>query len=117
MAEAGNYHRPNHFPLKERITNCVLAVLLIAYGSYGIYMDDIYLPGKRTAGVHLHGIPVWLMYGAILSAASVMLALVVDHYDRRNNEHHYVQFKKSAAIVGWVFFGAALLWELLGPSG
>ncbi|MBP7565469.1 MAG: hypothetical protein KA795_05630 [Burkholderiaceae bacterium] len=107
--------QPNWFSVKERVTNAVLALALFAYGSFGVWIDDLYVPGKRTAGVHLHGIPAWLMYGALISAASVCLALVIDHYDRRANEHHYERFKKLARVSGWTFFVLALVWHVFGP--
>jgi hypothetical protein len=80
-----------------------------------MYIGDMYLPGKQTSGAHLFGTAAWLMFGAILCAFAVLLSLVVDHYDRRNNEHHYWWFKRCASIVGWIFFGAALVWGLFGP--
>lgn len=102
-------HIPNNFSIGERVRNTVLAVVLLAYGFYGLYVDDLYIPGKRGGGIHLHGIGAWVMYGALVCSAAIALALVIDHYDRRNNEHHYENFKSMASFVGWCFFGAALL--------
>lgn len=118
FAEPGSHshYRPNHFTVWQRVWRCALAGLLIAYGGFGVYANDLFIPGKRTPGVHLQGVPAWLMYGAFLSAACVLLALVVDHYDRRDNEEHYRVFKMAAGIVGWVFFGAVLLWPFLSPG-
>lgn len=106
---------PNSFNLGERVMNTLLALALLAYGAYGLFVDDLYLPGRRSrSGVHLHGTPAWIMYGAFICAAAVLLALVIDHYDRRNNEHHYETFKHWAGRAGLAFFVVALLWHVLG---
>lgn len=105
---------PNSFSLGERAMNTLLALALLAYGAYGLLVDDLYLPGRRSRpGVHLHGTPAWIMYGAFICAAAVLLALVIDHYDRRNNEHHYETFKLLASRAGWSFFIVALLWSVM----
>ena len=114
LARAGSYLEPNFFTLRQRVANTLLAAALLAYGTFGVYLDDLYIPGKRSSGMHLHGTSAWLMFAAVVCAAAVLLALVVDHYDRRHNEHHYDRFKKFATVVGWSFAGAALLWHLLG---
>lgn len=111
FAQSGSYLEPNFFSVRERITNTLLATALLAYGAFGIYIDDLYIPGKQSRGVHLHGTSAWLMYAAFVCAAAVLFSLVVDHYDRRQNEHHYDRFKKVATMAGWSFFGAALLWH------
>jgi hypothetical protein len=105
--------KPNWFSWQERIASSFLAVALLAYGTLGVYIDDLWIPGKRGPGLHLHGTPAWLMYGAIVSAASICFALVIDHYDRRNNESHYELFKKWAKYCGWALFGLSLGWHVL----
>ena len=71
-----NNYIPNHIPSSERIKNIIFSLALCAYGTYGVWGNDLYL----------HGIPAWVLYGAILCACLVMLSVVVDHYDKRNNE-------------------------------
>ena len=108
-------HRPNNFSVAERVRNTILAMFLLGYGAWGLYVDDLFIPGKR-GGMHLHGTGAWMMYGALVCSAAVALALVIDHYDRRNNEHHYESFKSGAAFVGWCFFGASLLGNIFRLS-
>lgn len=107
-------HVPNTIPRSERITNVVSSILLFAYGSYGIWANDLYIPGKRSRGLHLHDAPAWMMYGAILCACWVMLSVVLDHYDRRNNERYYRRFATMGKVVGWGLFFLSLLWALFG---
>jgi len=104
-----NNYIPNHIPTSERIKNIIFSLALFAYGTYGVWGNDLYLPGKNTKGVHLHGIPAWVLYGAILCACLVMLSVVVDHYDKRNNETDYKLFADFFKYVGWCFFVASLI--------
>ncbi|KAB2901619.1 MAG: hypothetical protein F9K31_01255 [Dokdonella sp.] len=102
-------YTPNHIPKSERTTNIIFSVFLFAYGSYGVYINDLVVPGKRSSSVHLHDVPAWIMYGAIICACAVMLSVVVDHYDRRNNETNYRWFANIAKYVGWTLFVLSLI--------
>lgn len=90
----------------------VLSFILLGYGGCGAVIDDLYIPGKRSRGIHLHGEPLLIMYGAFICAALNLLSVVIDHYDRRNNERNYRRFAKIAQIMGWVLFGVAFLADL-----
>ncbi|WP_395621692.1 hypothetical protein [Dokdonella sp.] len=100
---------PNEIQLGERVRHLVFSLLLLAYGAFGLWVNDLYVPGKRR-GIHLHDVPAWVMYGAIICACMVMLSVVIDHHDRRNNEKHYRTFAKVAAFVGWTLFTFSVLW-------
>lgn len=108
-----NYYVPNSFPLFARVFNAFVAAVLLLYGAHGIYMDDLYIPPGRGggSGTHLHGVAAWLLYGAMVAAASSLLALVVDHYDRRNNEQHYMWFRRAASLLGYCLFAASVFWS------
>ena len=101
-------YTPNRIPRGERIWNTVFAGLLFAYGSVGVWLNDLYIPGKRSKGLHLHDVPAWIMYGAMICACLVMLSVVVDHYDRRPNERHYRTFAQIGKFLGWTLFAASL---------
>jgi hypothetical protein len=113
--EYGRYI-PNLIPSEERTSSIIFSLLLFAYGSYGIWVNDLYIPGKRSRGVHLHDVPAWVMYGAMICACLVMLSVVADHYDRRNNERHYRIFAEIGKFVGWSLFGASLFWGLFNEA-
>lgn len=100
---------PNHIPIKQRAINTLSSAFLLAYGGYGIWVNDFYIPGKRSKGLHLHDVPAWVMYGAFICACLVMLSVVVDHYDRRNNETNYKIFAAVFRFLGWFFFGLSLV--------
>lgn len=59
---------------------------------------------------------MWLQQGQIVvmaiacaCAVANLLAEIVDHYDRRNNEHRYADFRQYTFWAGWLFFIVALL--------
>lgn len=103
---------PNHIPYEERIANVILSLAMFAYGTFGLISDDIYIPGKRSHGVHIHGIPAWVMYFAFLCAIANMISVVIDHYDRRPNVHNYKNFARVSQITGWSLFGLSIVLDL-----
>jgi hypothetical protein len=112
--ENGRYV-PNDISTEERIGHIILSLLLLAYGTYGVWVNDLYVPTKRR-GIHLHDVPAWIMYGAIICACIVLLSVVLDHYDRRNNEKHYRTFASVGEFLGWSFFCVSLLWGILNGA-
>lgn len=103
---------PNKIPLKERLLNKLFSIILIVYGGYGIYINDLYLPGKRSNGIHLHDEPALIMYAAFICGCLVMLSVVVDHYDERDNEHKYQAFAKIFTLLGWGLFAVSVVWHI-----
>jgi hypothetical protein len=91
-------YTPNHIPPNERITNTLFSIILLLYGSYGIWVNDLYIPGKRSKGIHLHDIPAWVMYGAFICACLVI-----------NNETNYKRFADTFRALGWCFFALSLV--------
>ena len=112
--ENGRYV-PNRLSSGERTSHVILSLLLLAYGSYGVWVNDFYIPARR-GGLHLHDVPAWIMYGAAACACMVMLSVVIDHYDRRNNETYYRAFASVGELIGWSLFGVSLLWALVNGA-
>lgn len=106
-------HTPNHIPIKIRIINIVLSILLLGYGTYGVYINDIYIPGKSVRGIHISNVPMWILYAAMLCTALNLLSIVADHYDQRNNETNYRLFARVTQITGWVLFIVAILLDVI----
>lgn len=107
-----NNYTPNHIPVKERVENIIGSIFFVAYGAYGVWSNDLHLAfGRRSPGIHLHDIAAWLMFAASICGCVVLLTVVVDHYDQRNNETNYKKiadvFKKSGiafailSILAW----------------
>ncbi|HBC3841375.1 TPA: hypothetical protein KD881_004666, partial [Vibrio parahaemolyticus] len=106
-----NGYSPNKIALSERLACALLSVFLIAYGGYGIYKNDLYIPARR-GGVHFSNEPAWLMYGAFVCGCIVMISVIVDHYDERNNERGYRIFRNVFKYLGFGLFCIAALWNL-----
>lgn len=111
-----NLYTPNQIPRAERLLNILYAVVIIAFGAIGLTTGELLLPGKRTSspnGLALHGLPALAMYAAMICACAVLLSVVVDHYDRRNNEINYRRFAQIGKILGWSFFFLSLVLYVL----
>ncbi len=106
-------YTPNHIPANERMQNIAFSILLAVYGAYGVWVNDLYIPGKRSKGVHLNDVPAWIMYAAFICACLVMLSVVVDHDDRRNNETNYKLFANIFRYFGWGFFVLSLIMAII----
>ena len=105
-------YSPNRIPAGERILNCCLSAGLLLYGAFGLAIDDLYLPGKRSHGMHFHGRAAWIMYGALICAALNLMSVVADHYDVRDNERWYKAFARVTQVLGWSLFAAALVFDI-----
>lgn len=102
-----NDYTPNHIPASVRIESVVLSLFLIGYGAVSWYQDDMFLPAK-SGGFFIHGLALKLMCFAMICAAFNLAAVVLDHYDQRNNERNYVIFSKITRAIGWALFVLAL---------
>lgn len=110
--DEGGRYVPNHIPYGERTSCLIFSTLLLAYGTYGVWVNDLYLPGRR-GGVHLHDLSAWSMYGAIVCACLIMLLVIVDHYDRRDNEYNYWYAGRVLKGIGWICFAVSVLLVIL----
>jgi hypothetical protein len=98
-------YRPNQVPLKDRVLCCVLSVVLVAYGTYGLMSDGL----NVRRGVTLYGFPKLLMIGAMFGASLAMLITVIDHYDRRDNERYYRIASRIVQGFAWTCFALSLV--------
>lgn len=114
MGEPEPPHTPNHIALSTRIFYAVASLGLILYGAWGLWSGDLFLPGKRGPGLHLRGIPAWLMAGAMLAGAANMTSVVADHFDTRNNETNYRLFGKFSLWTAAILFALSLLLFVAG---
>lgn len=110
-------YTPNQIPASERFLNVLYAMIIIVIGGIGLFTGELLLPGKRSSGptgVSMQGLSAWLMYAAMFCACAVLLSVVVDHYDRRNNEINYRRFAEIGKILGWVLFFLSLALHAFG---
>jgi hypothetical protein len=110
-------HKPNQIRASERLVNLFSSVILLAYGTYGLWINDLYIPAKRVKGTHLHDLPAWVMFGAFISACLVMISVCIDHYDKRNNEIKYQRFASIFKNVAWIFFALSVSMQITSFDG
>lgn len=106
MTDRSN-HTPNQIPLASRLMRTAGALVLIVHGAIGVMRDDVIVPTK-TSVLHLHGVSGWIMAASMLCAAIVLLSVVVDHLDRRDNEAAYRHFGRWMSRTGWMLMGLAM---------
>jgi len=101
---------PNHVPLDRRVFNGVIAFLIIAYCGFCLWVGTMILPGGRgRQSVRLEGDEVWLMAAAGVAGSMYGVLSIIDHYDRRRNEHVYHKAVKASYVLMVVFMGLALV--------
>jgi hypothetical protein len=93
-------YKPNVVERSHRILYVLFSVVLMLYAAWGIWLDDVYLPAKR-GGAHFQGAAALAMGLALICGAITFVIEVVDHYDRRNNEHWYDRYSCITIISGW----------------
>lgn len=108
IAADGTYV-PNRVALKTRVANSLLSLGMVVYGLWGVYRDDLIVPISKRTTSHFHSISAWIMYAAILCGSVHLMAVVIDHYDRRNNEHLYQRLGELSGKIGWLLFGIAFI--------
>lgn len=101
-------YTPNEVPVKERIANAVIALLMVAYGTYGIWNQELYVPIFRGE-VTLYGDSLWFAFIAASVGSLYFVLRVIDHYDKRNNEHLYRRFQIILRGVAVLIFIIAIL--------
>lgn len=104
---------PNEVPLKARLYAVGAALLIIAFGSYGLHANEFVLGLKRgrwsrATELHLHDVSALALFIALIFGAAVLILEVVDHYDRRDNEHVYHALAIAFTHCGLIFLAFAL---------
>jgi hypothetical protein len=105
-------YQPNEVPRAERVFNVVLGLFLLTYGTAGLLNHSLKFSSRGRVLLWLKNGPAWLMALAFILGSLVLLSVVLDHYDRRNNEHHYRTFRHMATRLGWCAAAAALVSHL-----
>jgi uncharacterized membrane protein len=107
-----DYYVANQVPVTQRLAYGALSLALVGYGAVGVLVDALWIPGRRTSGVVFSGIPAWLACSALCVGALGLLSVVVDHYDRRNNEHRYRDFQRMSRWLSSILLIAAAIGNL-----
>lgn len=110
LNESESKYVPNEVPIWEQIKNLFLSVSVIIFGSIGVIENDLPVTlCRRCEDVyHLTGTAAWVMYGALLLMAASFISEVVDHYDKRDNEHIYHRISNLTSLPGLGLFALAM---------
>jgi hypothetical protein len=108
-------YRPNAYTKGDLFFSAATVLILVFWGSWGVWVDDLMMPAKRST-LHLHGVSAWLMYTSWLLAALSFVAIIVDHFDKRNNEKNYKRIGQSAVLGAWMLFFGALTVSFVQPA-
>lgn len=95
---------PNHISLETRTWYFVVSSLMLIYAVSGVVRNDFYiwLPLGRRSGpmsIHLYDLSAWIAAAAAFCASANLISVIVDHYDKRNNERGYRLFAKVMFIA------------------
>ena len=104
---------PYRLPIGFRIAFLLLAVFLVAYGVYGVAMNDLYMPGRLGDGAHLQQGASWLQLMALLSFSFVLVADEIANIDRRASERNYGAAKMTCIYGGFVLTALAAVVHLV----
>lgn len=96
---------PNQVSLFDRTLTVIVSLSVLAYVINGLIFDGLIIASKRSA-ITLHGYPIYFMLVAAIFFAVSMLAYVLDHYDRRNNE---IIYRKVQTYAFRLSFAIALI--------
>jgi hypothetical protein len=103
-------HVPNRFRREHLVRNAALAMCLVASGAAAVYSNQLKLSaGRGRSLVVLSDDPMWLALGAMVCGVLGLLAVVVDHLDRRDNERAYEAFQWISLRLGGVLLASALI--------
>lgn len=86
---------------------------IACYAIGGLYVGTVVVPVRSTTFV-AKGAAAICLAAALLVAAANMLAVVLDHYDQRDNEHLYERFARGTRALGWILVALATVFYVPG---
>jgi len=102
---------PNKIPLKHRVTSILLAISIFSYCIYSLKTGEITLffssNTQYPARAILDNFSGIALIPAVLSglmAVALSLVVVINHYDKRNNEYKYRKMAASFSLLMKLFF-------------
>jgi len=108
---------PNKVSITSRVISIIFSVILFTYGSYSLAVNKLTIPFFTKGGgggtVYLYDGAAIIMYISFILYILMMLAHVIDHYDKRDNEYQYFIFKFIMVYLSMLFFIGALIYGLV----
>jgi len=98
---------------------CLIGLIILVYGWYGVSVDDVYIPGKYGRGLHVHGSYALLVAIAVTSGCIALMSTLADLPAAESWRKTGRTVGKMAAWFGWALgFWAmgASIFRLLPPT-
>ncbi len=98
----------NHIPKSTRIFNFIWGTGLVVLAVFAWTGGSFSLPGKGASdGVTYTGDALTLFVIAAVVGAINLFITVVDHYDKRDNEHYYKKASQYCSYIAVILAFAA----------
>ena len=95
---------------KRRPIGIYIAIVILGYALVGAFTNDIYLPGRRTDGVHLHYDAI---FPALVGIALFALSFFLEDLDKTGNNLRF----RRALLVASVFSMVWCCYVIINPPG
>lgn len=105
-------HVPNAYSEWEIVRSALFSLLLVAYAGYSVFVGEAFVPGRHQGGMSMTGIALAFGIAGMLCGAANLVALIVDHFDRRDNEAMYRRFRFRTQVAGWTLFLGGMFIEM-----
>ncbi|MBV7534565.1 hypothetical protein KW842_02175 [Duganella sp. sic0402] len=102
------------FSRKGKFILIFLAILLGLYCVLGLAIDDLFIPVKRSPGVHYRGIAAWLNFGMILSFSGCLITMAISKYEVAQRRVSHKTLLKVLCVSLMCFMLAGIV---MGPIG
>ena len=103
------------WPRSMRIGLSLLALCIAGYAINGVFVDDLYLPGKRSAGAHFHGVAAVLICLMLFSVAGCLVATTFSRLDPLRKQLTNRPLVIALGVAAAVFMVAAMVARFLLP--
>lgn len=93
---------------KSRLLSVIAPVLLLLWGGYGLYINDLLIPSLEDEK------PTYLMFAAFICGAMMLTANIIGQIEPKNREASPFSFARYVVgWGGWLLFGMVLALHLL----
>ncbi len=102
-------HEPNHVGILERVFYGMVSLTWMAWAVIGVLSGHMFFLVSRGGPLHFFGLPALFFSLCVLAGAAACASVVVDHYDRRDNEDAYRRVRLALWWTAAGFLGCAML--------
>jgi hypothetical protein len=100
--EKSDNYEPNYINQDTQYEKLFFASFLLIYGMVSVIYGKLCIPSRRGKSAFcFYGIPLWIMFVAMLIGVAYHISFIIDHSDQRNNEVKYRLFQKYSKFIGW----------------